>query len=167
MNALVCLPSLLCGIWLSALDVKSRRVPRRIVAVGIVLQCTCFLIACVGLGCWEQLGCAIGCALVATSMQLLLALIRPGALGFGDVTTCMLVTFATGWFGWMALAWWWLVMSVIGVAWTGIWSAISSSISRRSVQDSAYIETTSATSTGVPFVPVLVSAGVLAVWIAH
>ena len=68
---------------------------------------------------------------------------RPGALGFGDVTTSCLVGQSVGCFGLVAFIMWWLIMGVVGVAWIWLWNALHSTSS-------------------APFVPVISVSGVLA-----
>ena len=48
-------------------------------------------------------------------LQLILALIKPGHLGFGDVTCTLLIGLGVGRFGITATACWWLFMGAIGL----------------------------------------------------
>ena len=117
----LCLPSLLCGLFAAVSDVRRRRVPRVTVAAGCVAQ----LIAITGWGIWANDFFLILQALVfaglCTLVQLALALIRPGALGLGDVTATLMIGLAVGTGGLIAVVLWWLCMGILGVGFVALW----------------------------------------------
>lgn len=153
MTYLATLPSLLCGLVLCGTDLAHRRVPRATVALGFLIQ----LLVLVGVGLWTArpwlfvLCAAYG--LAAMGMQLGLALLRPGSLGFGDVTVALVIGQALGLFGVRAFVLWWLLMGVLGLIWIWAWNRYA----RPEPQDQS--QTTPVT---VPFVPVMVCAGLFA-----
>lgn len=105
---------------MSVTDLRSRRVPLPWVCAGVVAQLAALVLwACLGGG-WRPL--AMGTALGALSalVQLLLATVRPGALGFGDVTATALVGLAVGSLGLEAAALWWLLMGMLGLMALGL-----------------------------------------------
>ena len=44
------------------------------------------------------------------------------ALGFGDVTTTLLIGLAVGMFGLFPVVFWWFAISVLGLLWLAIWT---------------------------------------------
>ena len=96
MGYLVALPSLLCGLAISVEDIRCRRVPRLWVAVGCLLQLVALIVAALlGNDLFLVLQAALFAVLCA-AVQCGLALVRPGALGFGDVTVTLLMGLAVG-----------------------------------------------------------------------
>ena len=61
-------------------------------------------------------------AALSAVLQCALALIKPGALGFGDVTTTLLIGLAVGMFGLFPVVFWWFAISVLGLLWLAIWT---------------------------------------------
>ena len=45
-----------------------------------------------------------------------------GSLGFGDVTTTLLMGLAVGMFGLFAVVSWWLAIGVVGLCWITLWT---------------------------------------------
>lgn len=118
---LVALPSLVCGLMVGGEDIRRRRVPRAWIAAGCAVQCAANI--AYGVACgrpWMAMAC-VAYAVVAAGLQLLLALVRPGALGFGDVTATLLVGQAVGLFGVVRFALWWLAMGAVGLLWIWLW----------------------------------------------
>lgn len=141
---------------LSATDIRSRRVPRAVVAAGLLVQCLVFVALGVSQGRpWWFLTC-LAYALAAAMIQIALALVRPGALGFGDVTCSLLVGQAVGAFGLDAFLVWWLAMGAGGLVWIRCWTVWQTHMQTRD-GDNPRRETRAA-----PFVPVIVGAGVIA-----
>lgn len=140
------LPGLLCGAAVSVTDLRSRRVPRRWVAAGYALQFVALTAWCVATNQLFTAMVAVVISLGAAVLQLLLGLIRPGSLGFGDVTTTLVVGLSVGAAGWFAVLYWWLSMGVLGLAAIGI--------GVRTGHDD------------VPFAPVITAAGALGVALA-
>ncbi|RSX52488.1 peptidase A24 [Bifidobacterium callimiconis] len=75
---------------------------------------------CAVAGRWSPLIIGLGLALGSAAVQLLLAMIRPGTLGFGDVTCTLMMGLAVGWFGVEAVLVWWLLMGTLGLLMLGI-----------------------------------------------
>lgn len=61
-------------------------------------------------------------AALSAVLQCALALIKPGALGFGDVTTTLLIGLVVGMFGLFPVVFWWFAISVLGLLWLAIWT---------------------------------------------
>ena len=130
-------------------DLRRRTVPRRLVAAGIAAQLAVWrLLAWTGADPASPLRAAAG-LVCGSGVQLVLALVRPGALGFGDVTASALVGCVVGAFGAVTFVRWWLLMGVCGLLWLAIWPRYAK---RRPGVDAR-----------APFVPVIVAAGVFAV----
>ena len=98
---MICLPSLLCGMAVSVEDIRARRIPRMWIAVG----------------CLAQVIVDITYALSVNSLFLALQ-----ALGFGDVTSTLLIGLAVGMFGLFPVVFWWFAISVLGLLWLAIWT---------------------------------------------
>ena len=117
MGYLVALPSLLCGLAISVEDIRCRRVPRLWVAVGCLLQLVALIVAALlGNDLFLVLQAALFAVLCA-AVQCGLALVRPGALGFGDVTVTLVMGLAVGTAGLWGVVVWWLAMGVLGLGW--------------------------------------------------
>ena len=128
---------------MSYTDIRERRVPRRWIAAGYLIQLLALLIWCALNNQLFTVMIAVVISIGAAILQLLLGLIKPGALGFGDVTITLVIGLAVGSLGWMAVLYWWLAMGVIGMA------AIVVNTRIRRKDD-------------VPFAPVIVISGILA-----
>lgn len=150
MTYLIALPSLLCGLAVSAEDLRRRRVPRLWIAVGCIAQCAFAAVYGVATGRPALFAAPLAMAVAAGALQLALALVRPGALGFGDVTATLMVGQAVGLFGPVRFALWWLAMGVLGLLWMWAWRRFDPQRGTRYAGR-------------VPFVPAIVAAGVLAV----
>ena len=121
MGYLVALPSLLCGLAISVEDIRCRRVPRLWVAVGCLLQLVALIVAALlGNDLFLVLQAALFAVLCA-AVQCGLALVRPGGLGFGDVTVTLLMGLAVGTAGLWGVVVWWLAMGVLGLVWMLLW----------------------------------------------
>lgn len=144
------LPSLLFGIAVSAHDVRTRRIPRAWIVCGVLCQLAAFTAASACAGRWGALAGAFIGMVAGTGIQLALALIRPGALGLGDVTLCALVGCAVGGHSPAAFVLWWMCMAAIGVAWLLLWQAL-----RHTSMTGAHCK--------APYAPVIVAAGVAAI----
>lgn len=88
-------------------------------------------------------------AVVAAVLQCLLALARPGSLGFGDVTCTLMIGLCVGAFGLTAMLGWWVLMGIIGLVWMTLWLRFDP-------------QSQSSHAGKVPFAPVIVSAGLIA-----
>ena len=65
---------------------------------------------------------AILFAVLSAVLQCALALVKPGSLGFGDVTATLLMGLAVGMFGLFAVVFWWLAIGVVGLLWLVLWT---------------------------------------------
>ncbi|WP_163199782.1 prepilin peptidase [Bifidobacterium saimiriisciurei] len=124
-------------------DIRTRRVPRMTVASGCVLQVACVVVWCLHSRSWTMLAWSVGLAATCALVQLGLAMIRPGTLGFGDVTCTLLMGLAVGCRGVETVAVWWLFMGLFGL--------IMLRIQRGRGRDS------------IPFAPVIVASAFAAV----
>lgn len=123
MYYLLVLPSLLCGLILSREDARTHTVPRLWVLAGFLVQLAVLAVAA-GLTHDIRLAALPPCyGLAAGAIQLLLAHIKRGTLGFGDVTATAMAGQAVGVFGLETFLIWWLMMGVLGLFWTGMWNA--------------------------------------------
>ncbi|BDR52950.1 peptidase A24 [Bombiscardovia nodaiensis] len=123
--------------------------PRFGIALGILLQLLTLLAYCAlsRQDLWPIIA-ALGLALASTVVQTFLALIRPGALGFGDVTATALVGLSLGVLGWQASLAWWLLMGAFGLVALGLYYRWPG----RSHKPSA------PTNRSLPFLPIIVGA---------
>ncbi|KFJ05948.1 peptidase A24A, prepilin type IV [Bifidobacterium tsurumiense] len=150
-------PSLLCGLALCYYDLRTRTVPRIWVCIGVLVQLVVFLSTTVmpafhaGSATLPRLAMTLLLASISVSVQLALALCKPGALGLGDVTCTGLIALAVGWFGLLTIVTWWVFMGFIGLFWMLAWP-------RFPHNDTAY-------ASRVPFVPVIVTAAFCALLI--
>ena len=150
MSCLALTPSLICGIAVAAEDVRRRRVPRAWIALGCVGQLAADLVVALLSNDLFLVVQALLFALLAAVLQCALALARPGALGFGDVTCTLMTGLGVGLAGFTAMLVWWLAMGLLGLAWMALWIRFDPQ------SDTPY-------AGKVPFVPVIVVAGLLAV----
>ena len=147
---LICLPSLLCGLALSVEDVRARRIPRPWIAAGCTVQIVTNIVYAVSVNSLYLVLQALLFAALSAVLQCALALIKPGALGFGDVTSTLLIGLAVGMFGLDAIIVWWLAMALGGLAWIALWILIDPQ------RNTKYAGKT-------PFAPAIVVAGAIGV----
>ena len=114
---MICLPSLLCGLAISVEDIRSRRIPRTWIATGCTAQIIVNLIYALSINTLYLALQAILFAVLSAVLQCALALVKPGSLGFGDVTATLLMGLAVGMFGLFAVVFWWLAIGVVGLLW--------------------------------------------------
>lgn len=102
---------LLAYLWLAAvsialalIDVETHRLPDRIVIPTLVVMASLFTAAAAADGEWGRLLSAGVGAAALFAFYLLLALVRPGGMGMGDVKLAAVLGLALGWSGWAALA---------------------------------------------------------------
>ena len=93
------------GVVLAESDLRTRRLPNRIVLPSIVIEVVLLAIAGAVRGPWHSLGrAAIAGALFAMFLIALRVVYRHrGGVGGGDIKTAMLVGLALGWLGWSVL----------------------------------------------------------------
>jgi leader peptidase (prepilin peptidase)/N-methyltransferase len=88
------------GLMLAAIDLEHHRLPDRLTMTG-ALGCAVVLGAdAVLAGSWSPLLRGLLCAAVAFTAFLVMALISPKGMGFGDVKLAALLSLHTGWLGW-------------------------------------------------------------------
>lgn len=119
---MICLPSLLCGMAVSVEDIRARRIPRMWIAVGCLAQVIVDITYALSVNSLFLALHALLFAALSAVLQCALALIKPGALGFGDVTTTLLIGLAVGMFGLFPVVFWWFAISVLGLLWLAIWT---------------------------------------------
>ena len=108
-------PGLLIALLLALIDIRTRRVPRLLVLVGLVLQTVVLLAFALIQGRPMLLTQCLLLTLASAGLQFLLALVRPGALGLGDVTATGLVALSMSVLGWTTILIWWLMMGLLGL----------------------------------------------------
>jgi leader peptidase (prepilin peptidase)/N-methyltransferase len=91
------------GVGLAAVDVAVRRLPDRLTAPAYAVLLASFALgAATGTDPARLRGAVLG-GLALAGLYFLLAFIRPGQLGLGDVKLAGLLGLALGWAGWPAL----------------------------------------------------------------
>ncbi len=108
-------PGLLTALLLALIDIRTRRVPRLLVIFGLVIQAVTLLVFSLIRAQPMLLAQCLLLALASAGLQLMLALVRPGALGLGDVTATGLVALSLAVFGWTTILVWWLMMGLLGL----------------------------------------------------
>lgn len=92
------------SVALALIDLDTKRLPDVIVVPGYGIGVTLLTLACLlGADWWALLRAGIG-ATVLFGLYAVLWLIRPGAMGMGDVKLAGLVGLHLGWLGWAAIA---------------------------------------------------------------
>ena len=147
---MICLPSLLCGLAISVEDIRSRRIPRAWIATGCTAQIIVNLIYALSINTLYLALQAILFAVLSAVLQCALALVKPGSLGFGDVTATLLMGLAVGMFGLFAVVFWWLAIGVVGLLWLVLWTRFDPQ------KHTAYAGKT-------PFAPAATSAGAIGI----
>lgn len=101
------LPVLLAGValavvsaFLAAADLRAHLLPDVLLAVGAVAVGVLLLLAAATGDSWAALGRAAATAVAGLAVYLVLALLRTGGLGLGDVKLAGLLGLWLGWFGW-------------------------------------------------------------------
>lgn len=162
---------------MSASDIRSRRVPLPWIGAGLVLQLATLAAWAWHGGNWTPPAMGIALGGLSALAQLLLATVRPGALGFGDVTTTALVGLAVGSLGPTATALWWLLMGLLGLMALGVAHASTRIRADRPHRRRApirnhngaqhdgehheHMKKAKGPDASVPFAPVILMAGVL------
>ncbi|GAA1630353.1 prepilin peptidase [Georgenia ruanii] len=90
----------LVGTVLTVIDWRTHRLPDRIVLAGTVGVLLVLVTAAATGDAWAVLGRAVAAALVSLVGYFVLALLRSGGLGLGDVKLGGLLGLWLGWFGW-------------------------------------------------------------------
>ena len=150
---MICLPSLLCGTAVSIEDVRFRRVPRIWIIFGCLAQIIADTVYAIALNSLFLVLQALLFAILSAALLGSLALVKPGALAFGDVTSTLMVGLSVGMFGLFAMVYWWLAIAVIGMIWLAFWTQFDPQRHTRFAGKT-------------PFVPVIVVAGAIGVIIS-
>ncbi|WEV59795.1 peptidase A24 [Bifidobacterium sp. ESL0728] len=151
MAYIAALPSLICGLALVVEDIRRFRVPRTWVTLGVLAQFAVFLAFSIIERNPAKVLFPLGYAALSAAIQFLLSRLKPGALGFGDVTASFLAGLAVGSFGLMSYLYWWLLMSTIGLLWIHLYPK--------------FVETSSTNPHKAPFVPVIVTSAIIATFL--
>ena len=112
---LIPVPGLLTALLLALIDIRSRRVPRLLVIFGLMLQTVTLLVFSLIRAQPILLVQCLLLTLASAGLQLLLALVRPGALGLGDVTATGLIALSLSVLGWTTILIWWFMMGLLGL----------------------------------------------------
>ncbi len=88
------------GVMLAAIDLEHHRLPDRLTMTGALGCAAVLLIDAVQTDSWTSLSRGLLCAVVAFAAFLVMALISPSGMGFGDVKLAALLSLHTGWLGW-------------------------------------------------------------------
>jgi leader peptidase (prepilin peptidase)/N-methyltransferase len=155
LDELTVVPALLVfsalGIALAAIDLDVRRLPNALVLPAYLVLAVLLALAATVRGDWEALGRAGLGAVALFGFFLLLALIHPSGMGFGDVKLAGVLGLVLGWFSWGAVVVGtfagFFLGAVIGVA------VIAAGRGGR--------------STAVPFGPFMFAGALAALWIAQ
>lgn len=92
------------SVALTLIDLDTKRLPDVIVLPGYAVGVSLLTLACLlGADWWALLRAGMGAAILF-GLYALLWLIRPGAMGMGDVKLAGLVGLHLGWLGWAAVA---------------------------------------------------------------
>ena len=145
-------PGLLTALLLALIDIRTRRVPRVLVLLGLVLQTVTLLVFSLIQAQPMLLVQCLLLTLASAGLQLLLALIRPGALGLGDVTATGLVALSLSVLGWTTILVWWVMMGLLGL----VALALAWLVRRRSVPARPN------NSLSLAYVPVILAAAAVA-----
>lgn len=139
------------SLALALIDLDTQRLPNVLVlpayAVGAVLLGAAALVE----GDWGALGRAVLGAGILGGVYLLIAVIRPGGIGFGDVKLAGVIGLFLGWLGWEALA----VGALAGFVLGGLFGLVLL-LTRRASR-----------TTGIPFGPWMLAGAWLGILVGH
>ncbi|BDR54585.1 hypothetical protein KIMH_06960 [Bombiscardovia apis] len=148
---LVPLPGLAVVALLAYSDVRTRRIPRAWTLLGVIVQLLTILAYCAvrQQDLWSIV-LAVSIGSVCAIIQAALALIRPGALGLGDVGATALASLSIGILGWPAAILFWLFMGLLGIVAMVFYYhwPLSTQLTKQSIKRKP-----------LPFVTVIVTAG--------
>jgi leader peptidase (prepilin peptidase)/N-methyltransferase len=91
------------GVLLAAVDIRVNRIPTPVLTVGSLPVCVLVAASAITAGRPARLLDAAGAGIVVGAGYLVLALLRPGQLGMGDVRLAALVSLVLGMEGWNAV----------------------------------------------------------------
>lgn len=108
------------GVAMAYIDIREHRLPDWLTYPAFGGAVVALTIAAAVTGEWPSYGRAWAAAAVLTTVFLVLALIRPGELGLGDVKLAASLGLLLGWVGWGHL----VLGTFLGFAFGGIYSAV-------------------------------------------
>lgn len=135
----------LLGVILAVIDLEHHRLPDRLTVTGALSSGIALSLDAAVTGSWSSLLRGLLCAAVAFLVFLVMALISPSGMGFGDVKLAALLSLHTGWLGWQVA-----ILAVLGGFAVGALAALIMLITRRATL-----------RTAIPFGPALL----LAAWL--
>jgi leader peptidase (prepilin peptidase)/N-methyltransferase len=91
------------GVWLAVVDLRTRRLPDRVVLPALGAGALLLAGAALAAGDLAALGRAVAGAAVLFGAYLLLALLAPAGLGMGDVKLAAVLGLHLAWLGWPVL----------------------------------------------------------------
>lgn len=137
----------LFGSILAAIDLEHHRLPDRLVLTAALSSGVVLLVDAALTGSWSSVLRGLSCAAAAFVVFLVMALISPSGMGFGDVKLAALLSLHTGWLSWQLA-----VLAVLGGFAAGAVTALVLVLARRATL-----------STAIPFGPALLAGAWLAV----
>jgi leader peptidase (prepilin peptidase)/N-methyltransferase len=91
------------GVALAAIDIRSYRLPDRLIGIALVMLASTLGIATMLGGEYVRFLEAVGASVALCGAFLIIALIQPGQFGLGDVKLALLTGLALGWLGWQSV----------------------------------------------------------------
>jgi len=92
------------GVTLSLIDLDTHRLPNAIILPSYPVVAVLLTLASWGVGDWDALLRALIGGAVLFALYLLLCVVKPGGMGFGDVKLAGIVGAGLAWIGWGTLA---------------------------------------------------------------
>jgi leader peptidase (prepilin peptidase)/N-methyltransferase len=92
------------SLALAVIDVETRRLPNALVLPAYPVAAVMLTVVAALTGAWTSLLGALAGGVILGGLYLILALARPGGMGFGDVKLAGVIGILLGWIGWDALA---------------------------------------------------------------
>ena len=88
------------GLILAVIDLEHHRLPDRLTLTGALCSAAMLVLDAVLMASWPSAVRGLLCAVAAFAVFLVMALISPSGMGFGDVKLAALLSLHTGWLGW-------------------------------------------------------------------